>query len=156
MHTLGSLPSIGKEGPEATLTGIDLGRVKISDFRGKKVVLNVFPSVDTNTCATSVRKFNQEATRLENTAVLCISRDLPYAQRRFCGAEDIDNVVMLSDFPDGEFGEAYGLPFTDSVMRGLLSRAVVVLDEKGVVHYTEQVADTGSEPNYEAALEALK
>lgn len=156
MHTLGTLPATGNQAPDASLTGIDLGRVRISDFRGKQVVLNIFPSVDTSTCATSVRKFNGEAARLENTAVLCISRDLPFAQRRFCGAEGIDQVVMLSDFPDGEFGEAYGLTFTDSPMRGLLSRAVVVIDKEGVVRYTEQVADTGSEPNYQAALEALQ
>jgi thiol peroxidase len=118
--------------------------------------MNIFPSIDTSTCASSVRQFNKEAAGLKNTVVLCISKDLPFAQRRFCGAEGIENVIMLSDFRDGNFGKAYQVEFMDSPMRTLLSRSVVVLDDTGQVRYTEQVADTGMEPNYKAALQALK
>lgn len=156
MNTVGELPEIGSSAPDFELTRIDLTPATLADFKGKKVVLNIFPSLDTSTCANSVRKFNQEAAGLENTVVLCISKDLPFAQRRFCGAEGIDQVVMLSDFRDGNFGKTYGVTFTDSPMRTLLSRSVVVLDEKGTVIHTEQVADTGNEPNYKAALSALK
>jgi thiol peroxidase len=119
------------------------------------LVLNIFPSIDTGTCAASVRQFNEEAAELENTVVLCISKDLPFAQTRFCGAEGIENVVMLSDYKDGGFGKAYQVEFTDGPLQGLHSRAVVVVNEKGNVVYTEQVAETVEEPNYKAALEAL-
>ncbi len=155
MHTLGELPATGSQAPDFELTRIDLKPAFLADFHGRKVLMNIFPSLDTSTCAASVRQFNAEAAELENTVVLCISRDLPFAQRRFCVAEGIANVIMLSDFRDGNFGKAYQLEFTDSAMRGLLSRSVVVLDERGKVLYAEQVADTGSEPNYKAALEAL-
>jgi len=129
--------------------------VTLNDFSGSKLVLNIFPSVDTGVCATSVRKFNEQASGLTNTKVLCISRDLPFAQKRFCGAEGLENVVNLSDFRDGAFGKAYGLEITDSIFTGLHSRVVVVLDENGTVLYSEQVPEIGSEPNYEAALAAL-
>jgi thiol peroxidase len=155
MHTLGTLPPQGSQAPDFEMTKTDFSTARLSDFRGKKVVMNIFPSIDSGTCATSVRKFNQEAARLDNTVVLCISRDLPYAHRRFCGAEGIENVVMLSDFRDGNFGSSYKVTFTDSPLKSLLSRSVVVLNENGKVMHTEQVADTGSEPNYKAALEAL-
>jgi len=155
MHTLGKLPELGSRAPGFELTKTGLSLARLEDYAGRQVVMNIFPSIDTGTCATSVRRFNQEAAELENTAVLCISRDLPFAQRRFCGAEGIEQVEMLSDFRDGNFGKAYQLEFTDSPMRGLLSRCIIVLNQEGTVLHTEQVADTGQEPNYEAALKAL-
>lgn len=155
MHTLGNLPIPGSQAPDFELTTITLGTATLADFKGSKLVMNIFPSIDTGTCAASVRQFNQEAADLPNTRVLCISRDLPFAQRRFCGAEGIENVVMLSDFRDGNFGKTYQVEFTDSPMKGLHSRAVIVLDQAGKVLYTEQVPETGNEPNYKAALEAL-
>jgi len=155
IHTLGNLPATGDKAPEFELTKNDLSTVKLSDYEGARVVLNIFPSVDTGTCAQSVRQFNQEAAELDNTIVLCISKDLPFAQARFCGAEGIDNVEMLSDFKDGNFGKAFNVAFSDGPLAPLLSRAVVVVDEKGNVIYTEQVAETTEEPNYKAALEAL-
>jgi len=155
IHTLGNLPSVGSEAPNFTLTKNDLSPTTLSDYKGQKVVLNIFPSVDTGTCAQSVRQFNQEAAELDNTKILCISKDLPFAQARFCGAEGIDKVETLSDFRDGNFGKAYNATFTDGPLQGLLSRAVVVLNENGTVKYAEQVAETVDEPNYKAALEAL-
>ena len=155
VETAGSLPKIGEKAPNFTLTVSDLATQKLSDFEGKKVILNIFPSVDTGTCAASIRAFNKEAAEMENTKVLCISRDLPFAQARFCGAEGIENVVMLSDFKTGQFGKDYGLEFATGAFEGLHSRAVIVLDEKGIVKYTEQVQEVGDEPNYKAALQAL-
>ena len=155
IHTSGNLPAKGTKAPEFALTANDLSIKKLSDFAGSKLVLNIFPSVDTGTCATSVREFNREASELDNTKVLCVSRDLPFANARFCGAEGLNNVVSLSDFKTGDFGKAYGLDFIDGPLEGLHSRSVVVLDEKGTVLYTEQVAETTEEPNYKAALEAL-
>lgn len=155
VETSGSLPEIGKKAPDFTLTVSDLSTQKLSDFEGHKVVLNIFPSVDTGTCAQSVREFNKQAAAMENTKVLCISRDLPFAQARFCGAEGLDNVVMLSDFKTGDFGKAYGLEFASGAFEGLHSRCVVVLDENGIVKYTEQVQEVGDEPNYKASLYAL-
>ncbi|OBQ56564.1 thiol peroxidase [Tamlana sp. s12] len=155
IHTSGSLPEVGSKAPDFTLTGTDLSSKSLSDFAGSKVVLNIFPSVDTGTCAQSVRTFNKEASNLENTKVLCISRDLPFAQGRFCGAEGLDNVVSLSDFKDGSFGKSYGLNFVDGPLETLHSRCVIVLDENGTVKHTEQVSETVDEPNYKAALEAL-
>ena len=155
VETIGNLPEVGSQAPDFTLTASDLSIQKLSDFKGHKVVLNIFPSVDTGTCATSVRSFNKEAAEMKNTKVLCISRDLPFAQARFCGAEGIDNVVMLSDFKTGQFGKDYGLEFATGPFEGLDSRCVVVLDENGVVKYTEQVQEVADEPNYKASLEAL-
>ncbi|QCE43298.1 thiol peroxidase [Psychroserpens sp. NJDZ02] len=155
VETIGNLPEIGAQAPDFTLTASDLSTHKLSDFKGQKVVLNIFPSVDTGTCATSVRSFNKEAAEIKNTKVLCISRDLPFAQARFCGAEGIDNVVMLSDFKTGQFGKDYGLEFASGPFEGLDSRCVVVLDENGVVKYTEQVQEVADEPNYKAALDVL-
>lgn len=155
IHTLGNLPAIGSSVPEFKLTMTDLSSSSLSEYEGRKLVLNIFPSIDTGTCAASVRQFNQEAAELENTVVLCISKDLPFAQNRFCGAEGIENVVMLSDYKDGGFGKAYQVEFTDGPLQGLLSRAVIVVNEKGNVVHTEQVAETVEEPNYKAALEAL-
>lgn len=155
INTLGTLPSKGSKAPAFNLTKNDLSSVSLSDYAGSKVVLNIFPSVDTGTCAQSVRQFNTEAAELDNTIVLCISKDLPFAQARFCGAEGIENVEMLSDFKDGNFGKAYNLEFTDGPLAPLHSRAVVVVDEKGTVLYSEQVPEIVDEPNYKAALASL-
>lgn len=155
IHTSGNLPIVGSKSPDFELIKTDLSVAKLSDYKGSRVVLNIFPSIDTGTCATSVRKFNESASKLENTKVLCISRDLPFAQKRFCGAEGLENVENLSDFKNGNFGKDYGLEILDSVLSGLHSRVVIVLDENGVVQYTEQVAEIADEPNYKAALELL-
>ncbi|WP_447636934.1 thiol peroxidase [Flavobacterium microcysteis] len=155
VKTSGELPKVGSKAPDFKLVNKDLGVVSLSDFAGKKLVLNVFPSIDTATCATSVRSFNAKASGLENTTVLCISRDLPFAQKRFCGAEGLDNVISLSDFRDGSFGKNYGLEIADSALAGLHSRAVIVLDENGTVLHTEQVSEIANEPNYESALAVL-
>jgi thiol peroxidase len=156
IHTLGDLPSKGSKAPSFKLTKGDLSNCTLADFKGKNVIMNIFPSVDTGTCAASVRKFNEKAASLDNTVVLCISKDLPFAQGRFCGAEGIENVEMLSDFRDGNFGKAYGLEFTDGPLIALHSRAIVVVDTDGNVVHSEQVAEIVDEPNYDAALEALQ
>lgn len=155
VKTIGQLPQKNTTAPDFTLTTIDLDEVSLAKFKGKKVLMNIFPSVDTGVCATSVRQFNEEAAELENTEVLCISRDLPFAQKRFCGAEGIENVTMLSDFKTGGFGKNYGVEFIDGAFEGLHSRCIVVLDAEGQVIHTEQVQEIGEEPNYKAALEAL-
>ena len=155
VHTSGELPKIGAQLADFKLVKNDLSIATLADFSGKRVILNIFPSIDTGTCATSVRKFNETAANLTNTVVLCISRDLPFAQKRFCGAEGIENVVNLSDFKDGSFGKTNGLEITDGVLAGLHSRAVIVIDEKGIVLHTEQVQEIADEPNYEAALAVL-
>ena len=155
IHTNGELPKTGSKAPDFKLVNTDLSMATLADFAGSKVVLNIFPSIDTGTCATSVRTFNAKASTLANTKVLCISRDLPFAQKRFCGAEGLENVINLSDFNTGSFGKDYGLEITDSVLAGLHSRVVIVLDENGVVKYTEQVPEIADEPNYENALAAL-
>ena len=155
IHTSGELPKIGSKLADFQLVKNDLSVASLSDFAGTKLVLNIFPSIDTGTCATSVRKFNESASKLDNTKVLCISRDLPFAQKRFCGAEGIENVINLSDFKDGSFGKTNGLEIVDSVLTGLHSRAIIVVDATGTVVYTEQVPEIANEPNYEAALAAL-
>ena len=155
IHTSGELPTVGSAAPEFNLTKTDLSNASLSDYSGKKVVLNIFHSIDTGTCAASVRQFNTEAAELENTVVLCVSKDLPFAHTRFCGAEGIENLVMLSDFRDGSFGKDYGLLYTDGPIQGLLARAIVVIDGDGKVLHTEQVSEVVEEPNYKAALEAL-
>ena len=155
IHTSGELPTVGTKMADFKLINNDLSVVSLSDFAGKKLVLNIFPSIDTGTCATSVRKFNETAANLANTKVLCISRDLPFAQKRFCGAEGLENVVNLSDFQTGAFGKTNGLEITDGPLAGLHSRAIIVLDENGIVTHTEQVGEIADEPNYEAALAAL-
>ena len=155
IHTLGELPAVGSEASNFNLTKSDLSSASLSDYKGKNVVMNIFPSIDTGTCAKSVRQFNKEAAELENTVVLCISKDLPFAQARFCGAEGIKNVEMLSDFRNGKFGKDYKLEFTDGPLQSLLSRAVIVLDTDGKIIYTEQVPEIVDEPNYKAALVAL-
>ncbi|WP_310594653.1 thiol peroxidase [Flavobacterium sp.] len=155
VHTSGELPKIGTQLADFKLVKNDLSIATLADFSGKRAVLNIFPSIDTGTCAASVRKFNKTAANLNNTVVLCISRDLPFAQKRFCGSEGIENVVNLSDFQNGSFGKANGLEITDGVLTGLHSRAVIVIDEKGTILHTEQVQEIADEPNYEAALAVL-
>ncbi|WP_299063267.1 thiol peroxidase [uncultured Polaribacter sp.] len=155
INTIGNLPKTETKAPDFKLTAVDLSHKSLSDFAGKKVILNIFPSVDTGTCATSVREFNKKASGLENTVVLCISKDLPFAQARFCGAEGIENVVMLSDFADGNFGKSYQLDIADGPLANLHSRAIVIVDENGNVAYTEQVSEIVDEPNYTNALNAL-
>ncbi|WP_264550196.1 thiol peroxidase [Flavobacterium sp. N2820] len=155
IHTSGELPKVGTKATDFNLVKTDLETASLADFAGSRVVLNIFPSVDTGTCAASVRKFNEKASTLENTKVLCISRDLPFAQKRFCGAEGLENVINLSDFKEGSFGKNYGLEITDGPLAGLHSRVVVVLDENGTILHTEQVNEIADEPNYEAALAVL-
>lgn len=155
VNTVGELPKVGEKAPDFNLVGTDLSAKSISDFVGSRLILNIFPSVDTGTCAASVRSFNQSAANLDNTKVLCISRDLPFAQGRFCGAEGIENVVMLSDFNSGQFGKDYGLEILDGPLKGLSSRCIVVLNEEGKIIHTEQVSETVDEPNYSAALNSL-
>lgn len=154
VHTVGELPEIGTIAPDFSLTGTNLGEITRADFAGKKLVLNIFPSVDTPTCAQSVRHFNESASSLENTVVLCVSADLPFAQGRFCGAEGLENVQTGSTFRSS-FGQAYGITLADSAFSGLLGRAVVVLDETGTVVHTELVSEIANEPNYADALSAL-
>ncbi|AUG77094.1 2-Cys peroxiredoxin [Kitasatospora sp. MMS16-BH015] len=152
----GELPVSGSTAPAFTLVGAGLAEKSLADFAGKRKVLNIFPSVDTPTCANSVRKFNAQADALENTVVLCISADLPFAQARFCGAEGLESVHSLSTFRNREFHGAYGVDIADSAMAGLTARAVVVLGENDEVLHTELVGEIADEPNYEAALAALK
>jgi len=154
--TVGTLPAVGQKAPDFKVAKSDLANVGLKDFAGKKVVLNIFPSIDTGVCATSVRKFNQEAANLSGAVVVGVSRDLPFALKRFCGAEGINNVVTTSDVRDGSFGKAYGVAMADGPLEGLLSRSIVVLDENGTVKYTEQVPEITQEPDYAKALAALK
>jgi thiol peroxidase len=154
VHTIGVLPELGTLIPDFELAGMDLTEFASARFAGKKLVINIFPSVDTGTCAMSVRRFNQAASTLDNTVVLCVSADLPFAQKRFCGAEGIDNVTMGSSFRS-HFGESYGVTLVDGKFCRLLARSVVVADATGTVVHTELVPDIGHEPNYESALDAL-
>jgi thiol peroxidase len=156
IHTTGSLPETGAQAPDFKLVKSDLSQASLQDYKGKKVVLNIFPSLDTEVCAMSVRKFNSEAEKMDNTVVLCASLDLPFAHKRFCAAEGLENVVSLSEMNDRSFGEAYGVRITDGPLAGLYSRAVVIVDEQGKVSYTEQVPEITQEPDYESALNALK
>ncbi len=155
IHTNGELPQIGSKAIDFNLVKTDLSTTTLSDFAGSRIILNIFPSIDTGTCATSVRKFNEKASSLNNTKVLCISRDLPFAQKRFCGAEGLEDVINLSDFKDGSFGKNYGLEITDGPLAGLHSRVIIVIDENGAILHTEQVSEIANEPNYEAALTVL-
>ncbi|MFA7446150.1 MAG: thiol peroxidase [Flavobacteriaceae bacterium] len=155
VSTIGNLPKEGITASDFQLVKTDLSVASLTDFKGKRLVLNIFPSIDTPTCAMSVRTFNKKASQLANTTVLCISRDLPFAQARFCGAEGIENVLTLSDFREGKFGKDYGLEIADGSLKGLHSRAVVVIDENGKIIYTEQVGEIADEPDYEKALSSL-
>lgn len=154
-NTIGELPITGSKAQDFSLKAANLSNKSLSDYAGSNLILNIFPSVDTGVCATSVRTFNKSAASLKNTKVLCISRDLPFAQARFCGAEGIENVIMLSDFKTGQFGKDYGLEILDGPLAGLNSRCVVIINEEGNIIYTEQVTETVEEPNYEKALTSL-
>jgi len=155
VRTVGELPAVGSDAPAFSALKTDLSECALSELAGKKAVLNIFPSIDTGVCAASTHRFNKEAGSLENTVVLCVSVDLPFALGRFCGAEGLEDVVPVSVFRNPEFGEGYGVTIADGPLKGLLSRAVVVVDEAGKVVYTEQVPEITQEPNYEAALAAL-
>jgi thiol peroxidase len=154
VHTSGELPAVGSTAPAFSLTGTNLGAVTADDFEGKTIVLNIFPSVDTPTCATSVRTFNQRAADLDDTVVVCVSADLPFAQGRFCGAEGIENVSTGSTFRS-TFGTDYGMTLIDGPLAGVLARGVVVIGPDGVVKHTELVGEIASEPDYDAALSAI-
>jgi thioredoxin-dependent peroxiredoxin len=153
VHTIGELPAVGSSAPQFSLTGTDLGAVTSEQFSGKPLLLNIFPSVDTPVCATSVRTFNERA-GASGLTVLCVSKDLPFAQKRFCGSEGIENVMTASAFRDS-FGEDYGITIVDGPMAGLLARAVVVIGADGKVAYTELVPEIGVEPSYDAGLSAM-
>ena len=156
INTAGNLPTVGASAPDFKLTKTDLSDVSLKDLSGKKVVLNIFPSIDTPVCQASARKFNQEASSIADTVVLCVSKDLPFALGRFCGAEGLKNVVPASELRNSSFGDGYGVRIAEGALAGLFSRAVVVLDGQGKVIYTEQVPEIAQEPNYQAALAALK
>ena len=155
INTLGELPKVGQLAPDFELVKNDLSKVSLKDFSGKRLLLNIFPSIDTGICAASVREFNKQAASIEKTSVLCVSRDLPFAQARFCGAEGLQNVITLSDFATGNFGKNYNLEIQEGALSHLHSRAVIVIDETGKVIYNEQVPEITQEPNYQAALNAL-
>jgi len=156
IKSIGDLPKIGEKAPVFKLVKNDLSLAKLNQYKGTRLILNIFPSLDTPTCAASVRKFNEEASKLENTKILCISRDLPFAQERFCGTEGIKNVETLSDFNNGKFSKNYKLTIKNGPLKNLFSRVVIVLNEEHKIIYTEQVKEITNEPNYEKALNALK
>ncbi len=155
VNTIGELPEVGSAAPAVELVGSDLSTITNDDFAGRRVVLNIFPSIDTGVCAASVRRFNQLAANLDNTTVVCASADLPFALGRFCAAEGIENVVVGSSFRSN-FGDDYGVTMTDGPLQGLLARSVVVLDTEGKVIYTQLVPEIGTEPDYDAALTSLE
>lgn len=155
VNTSGSLPAKGSKAPDFTLVKSDLSSLSLNDLKGTTLILNVFPSLDTSVCATSVRKFNQLAAGLRNTKVLAISKDLPFAHGRFCSTEGITNVITLSGFRDSAFGKAYGVDTTDGPLAGLYARSIIIINEEGKVIYTELVPETTQEPDYDAALKAI-
>jgi thiol peroxidase len=152
VHSIGNLPEVGSIAPDFTLVNASLQEIHLSDYKGKRVLLNIFPSLDTGTCATSVRKFNKWVSEKENVVVLCVSKDLPFAQSRFCGAEGLENVETASDFRYHTFADDYGVLLTDGPLKGLMARSVVALDENGVVLYTELVPEITNEPNYDITV----
>jgi thiol peroxidase len=154
--TSGQLPEVNTKAPEFTLTKTDLTDITLGDYSGKRVVLNIFPSIDTPVCAASVRRFNEEASKLDDTIVLCISADLPFAHKRFCEAEGLENVIPLSIFRSRNFGTYYGVEITSGPLKGLMSRAIVIIDERGNIIYKEQVPEISNEPDYNAALAAIR
>jgi thiol peroxidase len=156
INTIGNLPVVGTSAPDFVMTKSDLSDVSLKDFAGKRIVLNIFPSLDTAVCATSVRKFNAELDKLSNTVVLCASMDLPFAHKRFCTTEGLEKVISISEMHKKGFGEAYGVRIVDGPLAGIYSRAVVIIDEAGKVVYTEQVPEITQEPNYDAAIAVLK
>lgn len=156
VHTIGELPSVGSAARNFSLTSTSLEEIELNRLKGSKVILNIFPSVDTGVCAASVRRFNKEAQDIPATKVLCISLDLPFAHKRFCGAEGLENVESLSGFRNSSFGKDYGVLMTDGALAGLYSRAVVIIDETGKVIYTEQVPEITQEPDYEKAMAVIR
>jgi thiol peroxidase len=155
VNTMGDLPTIGSTAPDFTLTGNDMKEVTLKNYSGKNIVLNIYPSVDTGTCATSTREFNKRAASLSDTAILCIAKDLPFAFKRFCGAEGIDKVYTLSDYKNKGFSKDYGMELVDGSFQGLFARAIVVIGKDGKVKHTELVPKISDEPNYDAALKAI-
>lgn len=155
VHTAGNLPETGQNAPDFWLVKSDMSELRLSELKGKRVILNIFPSLDTDVCAASVRKFNEKAVGLDNTVVLAISNDLPFAMGRFCSAEGIDRVITLSAFRNPSFGKEYGVEITDGPFAGLLARSVLVLDEQGKVIHSQLVPEIAQEPDYEAALSVL-
>ncbi len=155
INTCGDLPAVGSKAPDFSLTGTDLADVSLSDYAGKTVILNIFPSIDTPVCAASVRKFNEEMAKRDNTVVLCVSLDLPFAHKRFCGAEGLEDVISVTELRSRAFGEFYGVRIIDGPMAGLLARAVVVVGPDGKVTYTQMVPEIVDEPNYDDVAEAL-
>jgi thioredoxin-dependent peroxiredoxin len=153
---VGNLPEVGAQSPDFTLTKSDLSDVKLSDYKGKKVVVNIFPSLDTPVCAASIRRFNSELDKLENTVVICASRDLPFAHSRFCETEGLKNVVGASEFKDRGFSKSYGIEIAEGPLAGLFARAIVVVDEKGAVIHSQLVPEITQDPDYDSALAALK
>lgn len=153
--TIGNLPKLGEKSPSFLLTKTDLSDITENDFSGKKIILNIFPSIDTAVCATSVRKFNEEASKFSNAVVLCVSTDMPFALGRFCSAEGLKDVVPVSDFRKREFGENFGVRISSGPLAGVFSRAIVILDEERRVIYTEQVSEIAQEPNYQEALKKI-
>lgn len=155
IETIGELPAVNTTAPAFTLTRTDLSNASLSDFSGQTVVLNIFVSLDTSICAASVRRFNTEVSSLDNTVVLCVSSDLPFAHQRFCEAEGLEKVIPLSVFRSPEFGKDYGVKVTTGPLTGLLARSIVIIDKDGKVIYTEQVPEIAQDPDFEAALQAL-
>lgn len=155
-HTYGNIPAVGSKAPDFKLVTKDLAEITCDDFKGKRVVINVFPSLDTPVCAASVRRFNVEASKLDNTAVVCVSMDLPFAMSRFCSAEGIDNVTAASAFRSPTFAQQYGLQLVDGPLAGLLARAVIVMDENHQIIYSDLVEEITNEPDYEGAISVLK
>ncbi|MEP0986039.1 thiol peroxidase [Ekhidna sp.] len=156
-HTIGDLPNVGSAAPDFTLVSKDMQEKTLASYHGQKVILNIYPSIDTGVCAMSTKKFNQEAAKLENTRIVCVSKDLPFALKRYCDAEGIDNLDSLTNFRDGgSFGKNYGVEIFDGAFKGLNARAIVVINEQGAVQYTELVPEVGQEPNYEKALAAIQ
>lgn len=155
-HTYGNVPQVGEKAPCFDLVSKDLAEVRCSDFPGKRVVLNIFPSLDTPVCAASVRRFNQDAAGIKDTVVICVSMDLPFAMSRFCAANDIENVIAASAFRSPEFGQKYGVQLIDGPLKDLLTRAVIVLDADRNVIYRQLVEEITNEPDYEGAISVLK
>ncbi len=156
-NTIGNLPEVGSQAPDFHLVRKDMKDVTLANYHGQKVIMNIYPSIDTGICAMSTTKFNQEASKLNNTRIICVSKDLPFALNRYCEAEGIDNLDSLTNFRDGgDFGKNYGVEIVDGAFKGLNARAIVVVDEEGKVTYTELVPEVGQEPNYENALAAIQ
>lgn len=156
VHTVGSLPQVNTKAPDFIVTNTDLSEIHLKNYLGKKIILNIFPSLDTSTCANTVRRFNEIATQFPNLLILCISADLPFAQQRFCAAEHLENVIPVSTFRHADFGKHYGVHIMDGPLQGLLARAVVVIDEQANVIYTELVNELSDEPNYSGMISAIQ